>query len=185
MFSTKTTIALVLLLAHSAKAQAPKDQIYPAGGKWNYSVSEDKLTGAQYGMFELLADEKLADGISAGYPSLVIMCGGTAAKPQWVNSKFISPVVLGRSDTQSVLSKAPQQTVLLRADNAFHAHFWNIAEDFHVMFVDKGATKEVLNTKTSARIQFRDSSEHKQVAIFSPAEINQKMLTAACGMVFK
>lgn len=60
----------------------------------------------------------------------------------------------------------PQQMVCLRADNNTRVHFWNIAEDFRTLFVDKGASKDV-------RIQFRDVSEHNQVAVFSSGEINR------------
>ena len=49
--------------------------------------------------------------------------------PQWLNSKLLSPVVLGMPDDRSPLG-APQQTVYLRADNKIHLHFWNMAEDF-------------------------------------------------------
>jgi hypothetical protein len=59
-----------------------------------------------------------------------------------------------------------------------------MAEDFRTFFVDKAATKELLNS-TDARIQFRGVSEHQQVAIFSPSGINQDVLVKACGNVFK
>jgi hypothetical protein len=52
--------ALPLLLATIAVALLAQA---PAGGKWTYEVSEDKLTGALYGTFELTADEKITDGI--------------------------------------------------------------------------------------------------------------------------
>lgn len=155
----------------------------PAGGKWTYEIGEDKLTGALYGIFSLEADEPIADGIGSGLPSFVIMCGGRADSPHWLNSKVLSPVVLGMPDQQSPLG-APQQIVYLRADNKIHVHFWNMAEDFRMFFVDKGATKELLNSSI-ARIQFRDAGGHKQVAIFSPSGLNRDGLVKACGPVFK
>jgi hypothetical protein len=63
-------------------------------------------------------------------------------------------------------------------------HFWNMAVDFRTFFVDKGAAKELLNSN-DARIQFRDVSEHEQVALFSPAGIDREGLVKACGNVFK
>jgi len=59
-----------------------------------------------------------------------------------------------------------------------------MAEDFCSFFVDKGATKQIL-VSTDARVQFRDSSEHEQVAIFSPTGINPVVLTKACGNAFQ
>jgi hypothetical protein len=59
-----------------------------------------------------------------------------------------------------------------------------MADDFKTFFVDKSATKELLNGH-DVRIQFRDVSEHEQVATFSPAEIKLEILTKACGNAFK
>jgi hypothetical protein len=117
------------------------------------------------------------------FPSFVIMCGGTAKAPKWINSKLLSPVVLGKADITNAFD-VPQQLVRLRADDKIHVHAWNMADDLRTFFVDKGATKELLNSK-DARIQFRDASEHAQVAIFSPAEINRQMVMEACGDIFK
>jgi len=155
----------------------------PAGGKWTYEIGEDKLTGALYGIFSLEADERITDGIGSASPSFVIMCGGPLDSPHWLNSKMLSPVVLRMPDTKSPFG-APQQAVYLRADNKIHLHFWNMAEDFRTFFVDKGATKELLNSRT-ARIQFRDASGDTQVAIFSPSGLNRDGLVKACGSVFK
>src|SRR5208283_4997108 len=116
--------------------------------------SEDKLTGARYGVFVLIADEQMTDGIAKGFPSFAIMCGGTVKSPRWVSSTLGSPVVLGRPDTASVLTKLPQQMVVLRADDSIHVHDWNMAGDFRTFMVDKGATRELIDTKTTTRIQF-------------------------------
>jgi hypothetical protein len=110
----------------------------------------------------LAADSPIADAISSGIPSFVIMCGGN----RWINSKLVSPVVLASGKFGSALG-VPQQLVYLRADNKLHLHFWNIADDYRVFFVDKGATKELINSR-DARIQFHDSVNHTQVAQFSP-----------------
>ena len=171
--------AVLLMLCSVAMTQSP------AGGKWTYVVSEDKLTGAPYGIFGLMADEQMADEIGKGFPSFLIMCGGTVKSPHWITSSLRSPVVLGKPDTRSVLTEIPQQIVALRADDNMHTHAWNMAGDFRTFMVDKGATKELIEAKTTARIQFRDSSEHKQVAIFSPSGLNMEMLTKACGKVFR
>jgi hypothetical protein len=90
---------------------------------------------------------------------------------------------LGKADITNAFD-VPQQLVRLRADDKIHVHAWNMADDLRTFFVDKGATKELLNSK-DARIQFRDASEHAQVAIFSPAEINRQMVMEACGDIFK
>jgi hypothetical protein len=176
---TAKLIAAVVLM--SLLAGATEDRIFNAGGKWLFRVSEDKLTGAQYGIFELKADETIDDGISSGLPSFIIMCGGSKQSPKWINSKLISPVVLGTGDTRSAFG-VPQQFVRLRADDKIHVHAWNIAEDFHALFVDKGATKELLGSN-SARVQFTDASGHAQVAMFSPAGIRN--IEVACGTALK
>jgi hypothetical protein len=130
-----------------------------------------------YGLFELKGNGALTDGISSGIPALVIMCDG-----KWVNSKLLSPVVLGKAS--AFTAHDGQQTVYLRADSKVRVHNWNMAEDFRTFFVDKGATKELLGSN-DARIQFRDVSEHELVAMFSPSGINQEMLIKACGNAFK
>jgi len=157
---------------------------FPAGGNWTFELSSDKLTGAAYGILELKADEQVTDGIATDYPRFIIMCGGTAASPRWINSKLISPVVLGMGDTHSPLSGSSQQFVILRADDKMHTHAWNIADDFHVLFVDKGATKEFTGS-TKARIQFRDAGGHNQVAIFSPAGLDKTRAATVCGDIMK
>lgn len=179
---SKIIAFLSLVLMSAAFARNPEQTTNNAGGKWAYKVSEDKLTGAQFGIFELTADEPMTEGIRSGFPLFTIMCGG-GNSPKWVNSKLLSPVVLGRPDISSAFD-VPQQIVRLRADNKIKVHAWNIAEDFRTLFVDKGATREFLNSK-DARIQFRDVSEHVQVAIFSPGEINRDMVNKACGNAFK
>ena len=158
-------------------------ETFPAGGKWSFEVSRDKLTGAAYGILQLKGDEPISDGIASDYPRFVIMCGG-GASPKWVNSKLISPVVLGVGDTHSSFSGTSQQFVVLRSDDKFHTHAWNMADDFHVFFVDKGATKEFMNS-TNARIQFRDASGHTQVATFSPAGLDKTKAAIACGEIMK
>lgn len=157
---------------------------FNAGGTWTFEVSEDKLTGAAYGIFELKADEQISDGIGSDYPRFIIMCGGSKQSPKWINSKLISPVVLGVGDTHSAFSGSPQQFVTLRADDKFHTHAWNIADDYRVFFVDKGATREFMNSG-NARIQFRDASGHSQVAIFSPAGLDKTRAAIACGDIMK
>ncbi|MGA3098128.1 MAG: PEGA domain-containing protein [Bryobacteraceae bacterium] len=175
-------LAVVLCCALSSRAQeSPVGKVFKAGGKWTYTVSENKLTGALYGIFELKANEALSDGISSGVPNFIIMCGGPAKAPTWINSKLISPIVLGKPS--EFAAHAMQQTVVLRADSKFHTHFWNMADDFTTFFVDKGATKELIGSG-DARIQFRDASENQQVAVFSPGGISQEMLTKACGKTF-
>jgi hypothetical protein len=168
-------------LVGALRAQSPPiDKVYNAGGRWTYHISKDKFTDRLDGIFELKATEPITDGVANGLPTFIIMCGGTVKAPKWINSKLLSPVVLGRPDPPS----HSQQAVRLRADGKFHLHAWTMAEDFRVFFVDKGATREVLGS-TDARIEFRDASAHIQVAIFSPAGINQVMLTKACGNAFK
>jgi hypothetical protein len=161
-----------------------QDKTYPAGGNWTFEVSRDKLTGAAYGILALKADEPISDGVSSDYPRFVIMCGGSAAAPKWLNSKLISPVVLGLGDTHSAFSGSPQQFVFLRADDKIHTHAWNIADDFRVFFVDKGATREFMNS-SKARIQFRDSSGHDQVAMFSPSGLDRAKAAIACGEIMR
>jgi hypothetical protein len=170
---------LPLLFADDSPVRKPLN----AGGKWIYTIIEDKLTGAQFGVFGLPAIEPIGDGISSGTPVLIITCGGTAKSPHWVDSKFISLVVLGVSDGTSPLG-VPHQLIVLRAGSKIHPHFWNMHGDFHTLFVDKGATKEFLDSQ-DARIQFRDASEHQQVAVFSPAGINRQMLNTACGKALR
>jgi hypothetical protein len=156
---------------------------FRVGGQWNFELSEDKLTGAQYRLFVLNATERISDGISYDFPSFVIMCGGASNSSKWINSKLISPVVLGSANHTSPLG-APQQTIYLRSDDKIHVHFWNIAEDFRALYVDKAATKELLNSSTT-RIQFRDASGHNQVAMFSPSGLDRNRLGQECGDSFK
>jgi hypothetical protein len=163
--------------------ESPVGKVFPAGGKWTFEVSEDKFTGALVGVFELKANEPISDGIAPGLPSFVIMCGGTIKTAHWMNSKLLSPVVLGKPDIISPIHES-QQMVWLRADGKVHMHWWNMPPDYRTFFVDKHATKELLRA-SDVRIQFRDASEHRQVAIFSPAGINEEMLTKACGNMFK
>ena len=157
--------------------------LHSAGGKWTFEIDRNKLTDEAYGMFELKADERITDGISSDFPSFVIMCGGNADSPRWINSKLLIPVVLGMGDKRSPLG-APQQSVHLRADKKIHLHFWNIAGDYKTFFVDKSATKELINSN-DARVAFRDANSHVQVADFSPAGLNREALAKACGSVFK
>jgi hypothetical protein len=114
-------LAVVLCCALSLRAQeSPAGKVFKAGGKWTYNVSEDKLTGALYGVFELKANEALSNGFSSGIANFIIMCGGTAKAPRWINSKLVSPIVLGKPSEFTV--HAMQQMVMLRTDSKFHAH---------------------------------------------------------------
>jgi hypothetical protein len=153
------------------------------GGKWTYELSEDKLTEVPYRLFVLKADGRMTDGIGSDFPSFVILCGGPEDSPGWINSKFLSPVVLGAGDQKSALG-VPQQSVHLRADRKIRLHFWNIADDYRTLFVDKGATRELINS-SDARIAFHDAAGHVQVADFSPAGLDRDALAKACGGVFK
>lgn len=177
-------IAFMLAVSLMAPAQSGYEgKVFNAGGKWTFRVASDKLTGATYGMLELKADEAVTDGIGSDYPYFVIMCGGSKESPKWINSKLVSPVVLGRPDSDNGFG-VPQQRVYLRADDKIKIHRWNIAEDFRTMFVDKGATKEFIGSRT-ARIQFRDVSEHEQVATFSTAGLDKTKASIACGEIMK
>lgn len=181
----KTVVTLALVFTAFAQTRQRPEIGVPqsAGGKWTYEIGENKLTGELYGILTLTADEPITDGLASGPPSFIIMCGGAVNSPRWINSKVLSPIVLGLPNTRSAFG-SPQQMVYLRADSKIHVHFWNMADDFRTFFVDKGATKELLNSRT-ARIQFRDASGHHQVAIFSPSELNRDVLVKACGNVFR
>jgi len=155
----------------------------PAGGQWQFQVSSDAMTDAQYSVFTLKAEAEIGDGISEGFPEFIIMCGGSATKPRWINSKLLSPVVLGTPDDHSI-GGVPQQSVVLRADGKFHAHFWNIGDDFKTLFVDRGATEELVLAK-DARIQFRGADGLADVARFAPEGLNLRILGIACGKLIK
>jgi hypothetical protein len=106
-------LLLIVLSEPLLPQEPPVGKIYDAGGKWRYHIEEDKLTGALFGIYELIANER----IGSEFPSFIIMCGGTTKAPKWINSKLTSPVVLGRADFTSGLG-APQQMVhLRRAEN--------------------------------------------------------------------
>jgi hypothetical protein len=186
MSNIKAAVLIAFVLGCcNAAAQSPTSStsgLLSAGGKWTYEVSENKLTGALYGILTLKADESITDGVSSGSPSFVVMCGGTEKSPKWFNSKLLSPVVLGMPDARSP-GDAPQQIVYLRADDKIKLHFWNMADDFRTFFVDKGATKDLVKS-TNARIQFRDAHGHKQVAVFSPTGLNREATRKACGSLF-
>jgi hypothetical protein len=76
-----------------------------------------------------------------------------------------------------------QQSIAPRANNKIHFHFWNMADDFHTFFVDKGATKELLGS-ADVRIQFRHASGVNEVAMFSPPGLYRQELTKFCGKAF-
>jgi hypothetical protein len=155
-----------------------------AGGKWIVEIQENKMTGALTEVLTLQADEALDSSLGSGFPVFVISCTGRVAKPKWLGSQLISPVLLGTPQIKPGLAGPhPQQTVWQRSDDKFHIHFWNQAADFKVLFVDRGATKDLLNS-TNTRIQFRDIQEHQEVAIFSPGGIDREELVKACGESF-
>ena len=181
----KAIISAIVLLSLAAMAENKYEgRVFQAGGKWTFHISHDKLTGAEYGLFVLEADQNVTDGISSGKPEFVVMCGGSAKNPKWINSKLISPVVLGLPQTRSPFSGSPQQLVNLRTDDKIHGHFWNIADDYRTMFVDKGATREFLHS-SEARVQFRDADGHDQVAVFTTAGLDRKRAAIACGEIMK
>ncbi len=134
------------------------------GGKWTFETSED--TDAPYRLFVLRPDTRVTDGFSADFPSFILLCG-MPDSPRWINSKLLSPVVLGAGDQKSALG-VPQQSVQLRAYRKIHLHFWNIAEDHKTLFVDKGATNELINS-ADARIAFRDAGGMFNWRIFRPS----------------
>jgi len=57
---------------------------------------------------------------------------------------------------------------------------WNVSSTFKLMTVDRGATKEIIQSK-EARIQFRKANTESVVALFSPANLDLSLLGAACG----
>ncbi len=176
-------MSLALILCGCMLAEDPTGKTYSAGGNWTYLVTRDKMSDVLYGLFELRADEDLGDGIGAGRPVFAITCGGSISSAKWIESVLSSPVVLGLPDLTSPLG-APQQIITLRQDGKRHIHFWNIAEDFRRLLVDKGATEEMIRS-TDARIQFHDASGHSRVARFSPADLNMDGVIKACGQALK
>src|ERR1700692_4240631 len=62
----------LLLLSVPLWAQSPPaDKTFNGGGKWTFRISEDKFTDALYGVFELVADRRITDGIGSDFPSFV------------------------------------------------------------------------------------------------------------------
>ena len=171
-----------LLAAQESPLLLPTGKVVNAGGKWTYKASEkNKLTDAPSGRFYLFANEPITDGTASGTPAIIFECGGSVDHPRWLNAMLTSPVATGEPDHRSH-NGMPQQTVLLRADNKVFKHYWDV--EAGGLFVNKEATKQLLDS-TDARIQFRDSRGHQQVAIFSAGGIDRGMLTKACGMAFK
>ena len=179
-----TTLASLLLLSASLWAQDNPSRTSDAGGKWTAEVTIDKFTSDPYTRFKLVADEQIRGGDESGLPSFTIECGKKEGKFQWINARLHSPVTLGRPNTGSWLTGAPQQTVRLRANDKYYKHNWTIAPTFHSFFVDKDATKELLNS-AATRIEFRDRAERPQVVLFAPAGINKEMVNQACGKLIK
>ncbi|MDE2103735.1 MAG: hypothetical protein KGL39_41240 [Patescibacteria group bacterium] len=169
----------LLLLVSSTSLFATES----AGGKWTVEASADKLTGQVRTIFSLVAVEAISDGISSSFPIFEIVCG-TGDSPRWIQSELDSPVVLGSSGFRSALSDAPQQMVQLRADSRIRAHFWNIAGDWRTFFVDRQATKEVMNG-ADVRIGFTDVHSYRRVAVFAADGLDRDKVAAACGKALR
>ena len=107
------------------------------------------------------------------------MCGGSGKTAHWINSKLLSPVVLGVPDKRSFTDE-PQQIVILRTDSKIHIHEWNIDSESTMFWVDKGATKQLLEGK-DVRVQFQKAISDPVVALFSPIGIDHGLLAIACG----
>ncbi len=135
-------------------------------------------------MFSLGSANEIRDGIVGGAATFVIMCSGAGKGAHWINSKLVSPVVVGIPDTKSAVTNSPQQWVFLRTDSKMHVHAWNIDSESKMLWVDRGATKELLMSG-DARIQYRKAISEPVVAMFSPTGIDRTVLTTACGNLFK
>jgi hypothetical protein len=134
--------------------------------------------GFGHHLFTLLADQEIRDGVLSGTPELSITCGKV-----WSGTQIDVPVII---DSGEVEMKVDGKGSGVRG-----LHTWGVSQDHKTFFIDDSSpislgphgpknTKEMIRG-SDVRIQFTAYPGHSFVIRFSPAGINQEMLTKACG----
>jgi hypothetical protein len=164
----ETKMKLVLILVLAAATGWAND--------WSVTPLTDRFTGAPFVVFALQADGPVARGIYSTVPMFLIYC----ANGKWNESqlKFGSGMLLARDVNQH------NQMTEERNDDKIHVHFWNVADDFSVFFVDRKATRDLIYSKIT-RIKFADALGRGYVADFTPHGMNFAALREACGKAFE
>jgi hypothetical protein len=151
-----------------------RDNGVSAGGNWMEYRNEDRMTAAKRARFELPADDA-ADTVDQA--RILLYC--TDGKLNL--AEFRPNVRLGRPDWPGFCGQ-PQMHVLVRVQDAHSAHNWNWVNG-HFLSMDKGTVREMLGARLF-RVEFR-TPEGPRIAEFSPAGMDLKRVSSACGLTPK
>jgi hypothetical protein len=146
------------------------------GGKWTVFRTEDPMTTAKRVRLELPADDTdFRDGEDQA--RIILSCTDGKLK----RADFRPNVRLGRPDWPGFWGQ-PQMRVRVRADDSHSDHNWNWVNG-HFLSMDKGTTRELIGARLF-RIEFR-TPDGPKIAEFSPAGLDVKMVSDACGVTPK
>ena len=145
-----------------------------AGGKWTVYRTEDRMTAAKRVRLELAADDA-EDSVDQA--RIILFC--TDGKMNLAD--FRPNIRLGRPDWPGFWGQ-PQMHVIVRVDDAHSRHNWNWVNG-HFLSMDKGTTRELLGARLF-RVEFR-TPDGPKIAEFSPAGVDLRLVSSACGLTPK
>jgi hypothetical protein len=142
-----------------------------AGGNWMQYSSEDRMTAAKRVRFELPANNAPRSDDQA---KVILYC--TNGKLSLADFRPNMP--LSRPNWPGFWGQ-PQMRVTVRVDDSHSNHSWNWVNG-HFLSMDKGTTRELIGAHLF-RVEFL-TPEGPQIAEFSPAGLDLKAVSQACGL---
>ena len=173
--AVRALFAGCLLFCASSSLLAAQEKSTSAGGAWQVFESEDPMTLAKHVNFELISNSSQSGNREA--PSRIdIYCDNGKYK----SGEFTPGEMLARPNRPGFWGQ-PQMEVMVRVDNSHSKHGWNWNGRFLAM--DKGTVEELLGAQVF-KIEFY-SARGQRIADFSPAGIDLKRVSQACGLAPK
>jgi hypothetical protein len=152
----------------------PAMQETSAGGNWTQSRSEDRMTAEKRTVFSLPASNT-REGDSRA--EIRLYCTDGRLKL----ADFRPNVRLSRPNWGGFWGQ-PQMRVRVRADESHDDHSWNWVNG-HFLSMDKGTARELIGAHLF-RIEF-STPEGPQIAEFSPAGVDKRLVRDTCGLTPK
>jgi len=157
------------LVALSTFAQ---EAVQSAGGNWKMYEAEDQMTAARKVRFELEADNYLRGADHK--PRVVLFCtDGKLALGDFRPNIRIAP------PNRPGFWGQPQIEVTVRVNDSHSHHGWNWVNG-EFLSMDKGTTRELIGASIF-KVEL-PTSQGVQIAEFSPSDLDQKLVSKACGI---
>src|ERR1022692_801377 len=155
--------------------QDEKDGV-SAGGKWMEFQSEDKMTGAKKGRFELLSNNYFKEDPDYK-PRVELVC--TNNKLEYAD---FNPGVRLAPPNRPGFWGQPQLEVMVRIDGSHDYKGWNWVRG-RFLSMDKGTTRGLIGAQVfNVEVPTRSV---RQIAEFSPAGLNLDEVRKVCDLTPK